>query len=390
MSEDICDAAAKGNLAKVKELLAAGANPNAADNSGITSLEIASLRGHLKVMKVLLAAGANPNTGGVLSSAAMNGHLEILTALLAAGANPNTTAEDGGTALHLAAAMGQLEVVKVLMDAGTNLDTQTDRGNTALLLAADNGRLKVVEVLLDAGANPDTRSTSGDTPLSCAQREGRGDVVRLLKARGAQGAEDVNDTDDDSAGTNDPDESDEEPSEQSLAYDDSPVSNNIRYLIMRILRLVFSLISEVGIVLAACIAALGTFIALTGLFDPGKEPFAVKIAHSYGVGTWRTHLFSHPVLLAMAGFALGAACIGFLTSFGAPYKYMSDMPGAGAVECGECHEVIADSFICPECKCSRPERVLTGLCELANMGVTCLWWIHDITIGLLWLGMGKR
>ena len=181
-------------------------------------------------------------------------------------------------------------------------------------------------------------------------------------------------------------EEDEDDEVEGVEYDDGPVSNNFRYLVMRILRLVFSIISEAGIVLAACIAALGTFIALTGLFDPGREPFAVKIAHSYGVGTWRTLVFSHPVLLAMVGFALGSLFIGFLTTFGAPYKYMSAMPGSGAVKCGECGEVIADSFICPECKCSRPERVATGLCELANRGVTLLWWIHDFTIGLICLG----
>ena len=54
-------AAAHGQAALVRSLLAAGADPNAVDDNGATPLHWAAVQGHYAVARLLLEAGANPN-----------------------------------------------------------------------------------------------------------------------------------------------------------------------------------------------------------------------------------------------------------------------------------------------------------------------------------------
>ena len=64
----------KGHLDVVRELLARGANANAAFNTGATPLIQASWQGHVDVVRVLLAAGADKrhvtNNGATATSVA--------------------------------------------------------------------------------------------------------------------------------------------------------------------------------------------------------------------------------------------------------------------------------------------------------------------------------
>jgi len=51
-------AAERGDIEKVQELIARGANVNARDNEGDTPLHLAAQGGHMKVVQVLLRCGA--------------------------------------------------------------------------------------------------------------------------------------------------------------------------------------------------------------------------------------------------------------------------------------------------------------------------------------------
>ena len=56
-SMDIFDAAHTGNVARIQELITAGANVNQADNyAGSTPLHFAAHNGHLAVVATLIAA----------------------------------------------------------------------------------------------------------------------------------------------------------------------------------------------------------------------------------------------------------------------------------------------------------------------------------------------
>ena len=118
-------AARDGNLARVRELLAAGADVDAPDHNGVTALMKASLNGLGAVVDVLLAAGADVNQAD----------------------NNN-----GDTALMWASDLGHADVVRALIRAGADIHKANRRGVTALMWARRNGHPEVV-AMLEAAQN---------------------------------------------------------------------------------------------------------------------------------------------------------------------------------------------------------------------------------------------
>jgi hypothetical protein len=119
----LINAAAAGDLVRVKSLIAARADVNAKNNNGETALMWASDKGHAEVVNALLTARADVNAKAnngetALMWASYKGHAEVVNALLAARADLNAKNDDGKTALMLASDMGHAEVVKLLRQAG--------------------------------------------------------------------------------------------------------------------------------------------------------------------------------------------------------------------------------------------------------------------------------
>ena len=72
-----------------------------------------------------------------LIRAAEDGRLDLVRNLLKAGANPNAKSDGDVTVLMWAAARGHVEVVKVLLEAGADPSIKDDDGKTAAELAND-------------------------------------------------------------------------------------------------------------------------------------------------------------------------------------------------------------------------------------------------------------
>ena len=204
----IAAAAAAENLEALKTLLEAGANPNAANNHGTKVLIIvAHYFEDPEAFKVLLEAGANPNSRSkngytalmVAAGTPMSRHPEVAKVLLDAGANPNATNDAGKTALMAAARGGydtpnvnfvNPEFAKALLDAGANPNAADNGGRTALMHAAncDSDRtcedkdVEIFKVLLDAGANPTMADNDGKTALDFAKERGKDEIARLLES----------------------------------------------------------------------------------------------------------------------------------------------------------------------------------------------------------------
>lgn len=144
-------AASAGDVTKVKELLAAGVDVNAANAYGGTALAFACDKGQTEVVKVLLEHGANANTkdqfygASPLTWAVDKGHAEIVEALLAKGAEGETDA------LTSAAASGQAAVVKVILARGK---VGAEGLSEALAAATKEEQKEAVTLLEAAGAKP--------------------------------------------------------------------------------------------------------------------------------------------------------------------------------------------------------------------------------------------
>lgn len=144
-------AASAGDLAKVKELLAAGADVNAANTYGGTALAFASDKGHAEVVDLLLERGANVNVSDrfyqetPLGWAARHGHAGIVRSLLAKGA------EGESRALMTAVGEGHAAVVKVILERGK---LGPEALSDALATATQSEQAEIAAALQAAGAKP--------------------------------------------------------------------------------------------------------------------------------------------------------------------------------------------------------------------------------------------
>jgi ankyrin repeat protein len=155
----VAEAAMQKNTLAVRDLLKQGADVNAAQGDGMTSLHWAASHGDVELSKMLLVAGANVRA---------------------------TTRINGYTPLFLAAREGNAAVVAALLDAGADAKAVSVTGSTPLMLAAGAGNVDAVQRLLDAGAEVDARERArGQTALMFAAAYNRAEVVKLLARRGA-------------------------------------------------------------------------------------------------------------------------------------------------------------------------------------------------------------
>src|SRR5436190_7749364 len=205
-------AAYQDDLAKVDQLIRAGANVNAANDIGATPLWAASLNGSAPIVTRLLDAGAKPDaallTGeSPLMAAARAGKLAAVDALLAKGANPNARGARGQTALMWAVAQMHADIVKRLLLGGADVHARSDTwsqmiavpphglpeynrtipqgADTALMFAARGGDLTSAKMLVEAGANPSDHDAWGVSATALAVFAGHGELARFLLEKGA-------------------------------------------------------------------------------------------------------------------------------------------------------------------------------------------------------------
>jgi len=107
-SKEIIKAAKKGDLAKVKGLIALDAElVQANDSDGSTPLHCATWKGHVETVAFLLTAGAN-----------VNAH--------------NNNEHWGTTPLHAAAHANQAAIAKLLLEHGADVNAKDMNGKTPM------------------------------------------------------------------------------------------------------------------------------------------------------------------------------------------------------------------------------------------------------------------
>jgi hypothetical protein len=170
-----------GDLQRVRDLLAKGADANTADRRGFTPLIWAAAVGNVELVQQLIKSGAAVNlrasdgtTSLMLASA--NGFVEVARALLLAGANVSAT-RGGISARQLALSRGQTDIVALL--------EQSETLGSRLLQAVEEGNDTVVRQLLTLGAPASVSDARGTTPLMIAARSGELGMLQTLLSRGA-------------------------------------------------------------------------------------------------------------------------------------------------------------------------------------------------------------
>jgi ankyrin repeat protein len=190
---EIHDAAEKGDLAKVKGLLAKDPKlANEKDQAGNFPLYYAAALGHQAVVELLIAQGADlkaRNGEGVtaLHGAADSGRKEVCELLLAKGADINVQDNDGATALGFATIADKIEIVRLLVAKGAdvNLGFKPGEDLTPMLFAASRNDLELAKLLLDQGANVNAKYRHGFTALHFAASWLNVELVKLLVEKGA-------------------------------------------------------------------------------------------------------------------------------------------------------------------------------------------------------------
>jgi ankyrin repeat protein len=153
---DACDAAALGDVARLREVIAA--SPSAvheADPTGFTPLHFAAYFGARDAAAMLLEAGAgaravaaNASRVQPLHSAAAGRHAPIVALLLARGAEADAPQAGGFTALHAAAQNGDPESVRLLLRAGADPARRADDGRDAREMGRTGRKPELVMPLL--------------------------------------------------------------------------------------------------------------------------------------------------------------------------------------------------------------------------------------------------
>lgn len=157
-------AASHGDLAMVKMLLAAGADPNGRNAYGDTAFMVAG--------DWLVAKGRAPT------------NLRAIRAyLLNHGVDPDQANDDGATVFIGSAGAGDMEALELCLQHGGSINRQSRKiGYTPLMAAAQFGQLGSVRWLLAHGADRTLRDSAGRTALEIAKAEGH-DVVAAALAK---------------------------------------------------------------------------------------------------------------------------------------------------------------------------------------------------------------
>jgi len=140
--------------AKVRALIAEGADVNDVDNQGKTALHWAVQDGNVAIASLLLDAGADIEAedkemyiSSPLITAASTGKAEMIALLVEKGANINKKDADGMTALMYAAMNGHKNAVKTLLQLGARRDDVDQSGMTALMYAIEYNHADIATLL---------------------------------------------------------------------------------------------------------------------------------------------------------------------------------------------------------------------------------------------------
>ena len=188
-------AAGNGYVQCVKELIAAGAHVNQADNDGDVPLMWAAVEGQATCFLELIRSGANVNLRNndgytALLCTAIYGHEECIMHLTTAGTDVNMPDRDGFTALMHTAVKGHFSILQKLLESGADVNQVNENKQTALMVATLTGQKACMTGLINAGADVNMGDVNNATALHYASLKGHDECLSELLT-----TSDINNTD---------------------------------------------------------------------------------------------------------------------------------------------------------------------------------------------------
>ena len=182
------------NEKRAKKLVIKGANVNVREkkHSNITPLFLAVGNGNLKIAEMLLNFGADVNAVDDEGKTSLmrldeDANVELVRLLLKHGAKINAVDNYGNTPLISAVGdYADAEILQVLLENGADVNAQNKEGKTALMEAAYDDNFENVKTLILGGANVNLKNNDGETAFDLTSDE---KIEKLLKIYGAVGGE---------------------------------------------------------------------------------------------------------------------------------------------------------------------------------------------------------
>jgi poly(3-hydroxybutyrate) depolymerase len=136
----------------------------------------------------LVVVGCGP--GPSIHEAAAEGNIKRVKQHLVEGVDVNAKFKDGWTPLHMAAEGGHREIVDLLIAKGADINATAGAGDgvgwTPLHEAAEEGHKKVVELLILKGADINVKNGDGRTPLDLAFKHKNAEIADILRKHGGK------------------------------------------------------------------------------------------------------------------------------------------------------------------------------------------------------------
>ena len=195
LTEQLCQAAIRGNVAIVNTLLATDGidiNRQFRHYDGHTMLSETVLHdGNVAIISMLVVAGADINIPNFYGNTALHiisgreASPVMVSVLLESGANINARDRDGDLPFHLAAVNGNSDIIKMLVarspNAAAYINSRGRRNSTSLHLATEACRPEAISVLLSLGVDINAKNNRGMTALQIAQERNYLPLISLLQ-----------------------------------------------------------------------------------------------------------------------------------------------------------------------------------------------------------------